>query len=62
MEPLPELTLSTLVSANRTSWLAVIFGVIGEVGEIGGHQPAPHAGKGRKSVYGQKVRPLSRSY
>jgi hypothetical protein len=26
------------------------------------NQPAPHAGKGRKPVYGEKVRPLARSY
>jgi hypothetical protein len=26
------------------------------------NQPAPHAGKGRKPVYGQKVRPLARTY
>jgi hypothetical protein len=26
------------------------------------NQPAPHAGKGRKPVYGQKVRPLARTF
>jgi hypothetical protein len=26
------------------------------------NQPVPHCGKGRKPVYGQKVRPLARSY
>jgi hypothetical protein len=26
------------------------------------NQPAPHAGKGRKPVYGEKVRPLARTY